>query len=471
MNHIGVGKKIAMGFGLTTAVMLLMMCVVNWRIDANNTLNARVIDLRQPTVIASTRLLNGVNQSLAGLRGYMILGKDSFKAERADGWREINDAVADLDRYAQGWTNADNVERLARIKQSLTAFAQAQREIEDISQTPDNTPATRILVTQAAPLAKVMIAEITTMIDIEAAQPATAERKALLGMMADVRGSTGMALANIRAFLLTGDDAFRHDYNTFWTRNEQRFADLSRKRGLLTGAQRDAFDKFSQARDAFKGLPPQMFEIRSGEAWNLANLWLGTKAAPEAAKIKGWLGEMVEDQRGLANTDSTAARQSMDNLKVALFALGALALGLAVAIAWGITRMITRPLAQMLAALEEIADGDGDLTRRLDERRADEIGAVAVAFNRFTDKIRGVVVQVSAAASAIGHGTQEMATGNADLSQRTEEQASALEETASSMEQMTANVRQSADNAAKANQMAVGARSQAEHGGRVVADA
>jgi len=71
-------------------------------------------------------------------------------------------------------------------------------------------------------------------------------------------------------------------------------------------------------------------------------------------------------------------------------------------------------------------------------------------------------------AGAVGSAARELSQGNDDLSSRTQEQASALEETASSMEEMTATVKQNADNARQANQLAAGAREQAERGGTVV---
>ncbi|MBI5136743.1 MAG: HAMP domain-containing protein, partial [Nitrospirae bacterium] len=132
---------------------------------------------------------------------------------------------------------------------------------------------------------------------------------------------------------------------------------------------------------------------------------------------------------------------------------------------------ITRPLLRSVDVMRDIAEGEGDLTRRLDDAGNDELADFAGAFNRFADRLSGIVRQAQVSAQGVAAGAGEIKDGNVDLSQRTEEQAASLEETASSMEQMTANVRQSADNAAKANQMAVGARSQAEHGGRVVADA
>ena len=68
-------------------------------------------------------------------------------------------------------------------------------------------------------------------------------------------------------------------------------------------------------------------------------------------------------------------------------------------------------------------------------------------------------------------GAEEISAGNANLSQRTEEQSSSLEETASSMEEMTSTVKQNADNAGQANQLAIAARDQAEKGGAVTAKA
>jgi len=82
-----------------------------------------------------------------------------------------------------------------------------------------------------------------------------------------------------------------------------------------------------------------------------------------------------------------------------------------------------------------------------------------------------IVGEVQHGSQAVSIAAQQIARGNDDLSQRTQEQASSLEETASSMEEMTATVRQSADNAGQASQLASGARIQAERGGEVAARA
>ncbi|MEG2279672.1 MAG: methyl-accepting chemotaxis protein [Comamonas sp.] len=144
------------------------------------------------------------------------------------------------------------------------------------------------------------------------------------------------------------------------------------------------------------------------------------------------------------------------SLAVAILLLGAV-----------IARSLRR-LAVVRDALEDIASGEGDLTRRLSTHGNDELTQIARAFNHFVDKIAAVLVRIRESSESVRVATTEIASGNQDLSARTEQQASSLEETAAAMEQLTATVQQNAENARQANQLASGASDVATHGGSVV---
>jgi methyl-accepting chemotaxis protein len=99
----------------------------------------------------------------------------------------------------------------------------------------------------------------------------------------------------------------------------------------------------------------------------------------------------------------------------------------------------------------------GDLNSRITVRTTDETGQLLEALQTMNHSLSGIVTEVRNGSDAIATATSQIATGNLDLSGRTEEQASALEETAASMEQLGSTVRQNADNARAANQrIAVG---------------
>jgi methyl-accepting chemotaxis protein len=119
----------------------------------------------------------------------------------------------------------------------------------------------------------------------------------------------------------------------------------------------------------------------------------------------------------------------------------------------------------------EAANG-GDLTRRIrSEGKTGFFETLAKGINSMLDGNAGLIRKIQGSIQEVTSSADEISKGNMNLSQRTEEQASNLEETASSMEEMTSTVRQNADNAAQANQLAIAARTQAEKGGAVVAEA
>jgi len=135
--------------------------------------------------------------------------------------------------------------------------------------------------------------------------------------------------------------------------------------------------------------------------------------------------------------------------------------------------LLVRTIGGGLLRASSIANSiaNGRLGNEIVIGQENEIGALLQALRQMDTKLVEIVGGVRNAADSVGSAASELSRGNDDLSQRTQEQASALEETASSMEEMTATVKQNADNARQANQLASGARGQAERGGEVVSRA
>ena len=111
----------------------------------------------------------------------------------------------------------------------------------------------------------------------------------------------------------------------------------------------------------------------------------------------------------------------------------------------------------------------GDLTDHISNEYEGAFGRLKDDANATSSQLKEIIGQIVAATDTINTASREIAAGNSDLSQRTEEQASSLEQTASSMEQLTATVKQNAENAKQANQLAIGASQIASRGGAVVA--
>ena len=135
---------------------------------------------------------------------------------------------------------------------------------------------------------------------------------------------------------------------------------------------------------------------------------------------------------------------------------------------FAIARAIASPVAKAAELLEDIASGGGDLTRRMPVQSKDELGALAAAFNKFVESLNATILRVRDSSRAIGAATGDIASGNMDLSARTEAQASNLEETAAAMEELTSTVHNNTANAEQANKLVAGTAESARRGGDVV---
>jgi methyl-accepting chemotaxis protein len=201
----------------------------------------------------------------------------------------------------------------------------------------------------------------------------------------------------------------------------------------------------------------------------------GTVAMAYAAKAEGTVKAMVANVNALtksqlaevetirAHADQRAA--IADSGKLGLMGL---TLALFLPLAWLTLRAVAKPLERAVKVAERIAEGDLGSTVDVGTRQ-DEIGRLLQAVAAMQDRLRALVGEIRHTADSIQVASAEVATGNTDLSHRTEQAASNLQQTASSMEQLTGTVRQSAEAASQANQLAASAAAVAQRGGHVVA--
>ncbi|MDM8752485.1 methyl-accepting chemotaxis protein [Morganella morganii] len=160
----------------------------------------------------------------------------------------------------------------------------------------------------------------------------------------------------------------------------------------------------------------------------------------------GWvIGLVTPEERitGLAKV------MMQDVLEVLLPIMALLLLG-----SWLVVRRLITRLDETRKALDDIAQGEGDLTRRMDVRGTDEISAISQAFNLFADKISSMLLTVRNSSSVVAGNTVNLADNNNELSARVTQQAAALEQSASAMEELNATVRQNSENTHQADELA-----------------
>lgn len=126
---------------------------------------------------------------------------------------------------------------------------------------------------------------------------------------------------------------------------------------------------------------------------------------------------------------------------------------------------ITKRLIKIRNAMNNVATGDGDLSRRLEIQGKDEIKEIADGFNTFVNKMARILKDIQKSSESVKISAAEIAAGNMDLSVRTEQQASSLEKTNTKVNELTQTVKSNSEHAINANQLVISAGGVAERGG------
>jgi methyl-accepting chemotaxis protein-1 (serine sensor receptor) len=180
-----------------------------------------------------------------------------------------------------------------------------------------------------------------------------------------------------------------------------------------------------------------------------------------AAAIAVGLDALPDVAAGNAERGVATARAWMFGLWLATLLVGAV-------FTHRIARSVEQPLGEAVYIAETVAAGD--LSKEFETERKGEFGRLLRGMGEMEDMLTDLVTRIKESTDSITDASTQIAAGNTDLSQRTEEQAAALQETASSMGELTAMVRQNTERAHAANDLAANASDIALRGGTVVGE-
>ncbi len=170
---------------------------------------------------------------------------------------------------------------------------------------------------------------------------------------------------------------------------------------------------------------------------------------------------LLELPESVLQAPAVALNQRLDehnrsaNLTSLLVGLGAAVLGLL--LVWLTARGVTRPILAVAARLKDIASGEGDLTRRLDYARDDELGQLSSWFNRFLDKLQPVIAQVKGSLGEARGTADQSAVIASQTSAGMQQQHREIEQVATAANEMSATAQDVARNASQAAHAARGA--------------
>lgn len=199
-----------------------------------------------------------------------------------------------------------------------------------------------------------------------------------------------------------------------------------------------------------------------------ASIGMMNRVEPSEVKWRARLSDLIEYQNRLNQAEAQGAQDSMARAQIlaALLVLASISIG--VLLAWRITQSVTAPIGRAVVVAERIAAGD--LTSQVEVRIHDETGRLLEAIAAMQQRLRELVGEIGGTAESIKDASAEVAAGNLDLSQRTEDASHNLQTAAQTLTDLTQMVGHSTASAREVNRLAATASTHALSGGQMVSE-
>ncbi|RFP15274.1 chemotaxis protein [Duganella sp. BJB488] len=212
--------------------------------------------------------------------------------------------------------------------------------------------------------------------------------------------------------------------------------------------------------------PRQLREAGNTEAFGR---FLTEECSPLRRQIVADIAVLMSEAHAETAAASASVNAHASDARLWIVLQAVLSFAVSVLIAWVNTRLLLKQLGGEPAYATEIANkiAEGDLAIAV-EVESDDKTSLLYAIKAMRDSLSSIVGQVRQGTDLISTASSEIASGNRDLSSRTEHQAGSLDKVSRAMEELTTTVKQNADNAQQANVLAVSASQVSEQGGNVM---
>ncbi len=466
---VSIKHKLWGGYGLILGVLLVIAVNVLLGQSAIQGGFRNVVKEIQPAVIASMELRDRLNRASQAIGFYLLSHEQTHKADSLNALQEADAAMSEIRDNPVVQADEEMRALVEAIGGDVEAFRQAQAKLVKFGEDQGkNLPAMGYAAQNLNPLSQRILQNLSQMIMSEGEEPATGVRKELLSHVHDLRYAWANVMNGVRAYLAFRAQPSLDEVKLYQDSSANLIEKLESYGPDLTLDQEDSLLKVKDLRAEFFANLEKLIEIHGGEKWRMDAYLVRSEIGPLFARIEEKLNTLVSRMQETIETTSADVLAESEKTQATVTVLTVVGVALSVLGAWLLGNLITRRLKLSAAAMNDIARGEGDLTRRLDDTGKDEMAELASSFNTFVAKMQELVGQVSGATSQLASAAEELSAITDQTSRGIQHQQSETDQVATAINEMTATVQEVARNASSASQAAQEADGEAGNGKQVV---
>lgn len=457
--RFSINQKLVAGYAIILAIIVIISGSVFFSTSIIRGEFSRITEQSQPTMLASMTLSEQLNSTAQSLGFYMLSHESRHKDNYLAGLDSINTTLQLLDKQLGDQDDPQLVELLGKVRQDVNEFAAYKDQmIELVENDAKNIPAMMFSATSLNPVSQQILQNISQMQLSEQEEPASATRKKILSDIGALQYNWANVMNGVRAYLAFRGESSLQEVALYRESFNSRAEKLKGYGNALTLDQADSLDQVLELKDTFFSNMDEMIKIHGSEQWRVDAYLVRSEISPLLQRAKKNINALVESQQNKVNGVADDVAGHLAGLKSLVLVLFVVGLAFVIAAAWGLNIVVTRRLRDTLDALNDIAEGEGDLTRRLDERGSDEIAQLAAGFNKFANKMDHLLLEISGASSQLASAAEEMSAvteqTNAGIIRQqsdTDMVATAINELVATAQEVTRNAQSAADSANEAD--------------------
>ncbi len=471
LSRFTVRLKIILGFVL----VMLTLAVVGVLVVINNNALSRAVssvftdDLPFEKKIEQTRLK--LDESVASVSFYLLTQEDMHWQEFQKSAEETVNLVMALEKESFFTSDETALDQLKTIQVILNSYIRLSPEIRKMATDQTyNLPALKISTAVLGPLSNEVFTQMALMQASEENEELTQQRWIIRKLIYELKDKWLNLTNELRLFLAFRFPVALEQIQTYQNEIESSLQQLEqlRDKEMLTLDEEESLEIIKQRTNDYMNSMASALAVHRGEEWRKDTYFFRTRVLPLVHGIDSMLNELIQKNAEILNlkTQTMLSDLETSSRDVLTIIICGLILGLLVAAV--VTHHILSRLNQTVDAMFDISDGEGNLNTRLNELGHDELSLLARSFNRFVDKISGIVNQVVQSSSTLSTEAKRMLEVVEQTEKGVASQRNEIDSISSAISDMNNKVEEIANNSSEAAVSAHNAADQAREGQKVV---
>jgi methyl-accepting chemotaxis protein len=463
LSKRSIKNQVWFGFGLMLAILIFMsLSTLNVFTKLNQGIN-EVTEKIQPVVITAQNLELALKATNSSLGYYLLTREDSYKDSYIDHLNRAKELTSQLTGYQVVSDHQAYNKSIELVEVDLVKLESYRDQMIELANNDlKNMPAQQIASEKLNPMAQTLQSMISQMIISDYDEEnVDGERDEYRQTMYDLRYYNVQIASELRTFLAFRSNSNIQNLNAIREVVLAKLKAISEAEDFFTFEQSDLIPELLSTNQTYYLALDEAIEIHSSERYRRDIYLINNEIKPLVTEIQSELSALANQLNELIFSTSKNLQETASSAidKVVIGLISGLLAGIIIAIL--MTRMMSIPINAAVRAMEDLADGDGDLTQRLAGTGNSDITKMAKGFNGFASKVQTLVSQVAGSvgnlSSVVGQVSvivDQTQGGSKQQRLQTEHVVKAIDEMTSSVQEVASNANSAADSAHRADEKA-----------------